>query len=1182
MALYAVYLEHQTLPATSSYQYVDFCHWQTQWLQSFSFETQLAYWQTQLAAPLPVLELPTDYPRPAVQTYRGARQAIPIAPSLTTALRQLSYQQSATLFMTLLAAFKTLLYRYTGQPDLLVGTAMAGRQRVEWEQVLGLFINTLVLRTHPTGSMSFTTFLQQVRDVAVTAYNHQDIPLQILLKEVHPERDRSYNPLFQTFFLLQNFDFPNLELAGLTSTPVAVNTATCKFDLTLELYEQADSLVGWFEYNTDLFNAATIQRLVGHLQTLLADIVTNPEQSLSQLRLLTEAERNQHHNHEHLRPTNAFIEFPSAAIEQSIPARFAQQVNRYPQQIAVQTQQIQLTYLQLNEQANQVAEVLLTQRIDSEPNIGLLFEHDAAMIVALLGVLKAGLTYVPLTPDLPLPRLSHILQDAQIRILLTHNATLTLAKQLIPAPRVLINIEELKPSQVRDTNLAISPDTPAYLLYTSGSTGQPKGVIQNHRNVLHFIRAYTNNLHIHTQDKLSLLSSYSFDAAVMDIFGALLNGATLCPINLKNNESIHAFKQSIQQGITIYHSTPTVYRHLISTLTTPDRFPQLRLIVLGGEEVYQTDVESYQQYFAEHCIFVNGLGPSESTVTLQYFLNKQSVNPQPTVPIGYPVAATEIVLLSDQGEPTELYGEIAINSAHVALGYWQQSLLTQAVFRQDQNGRLYRTGDMGRLRIDGSLEFAGRKDSQVKLRGHRIELGEIEVILKQHPAVQEVVALLREDQPGLKQLVAYIVPASELVPTIDELRQFLKNKLPSYMVPAAMVVLTTIPLLPNGKVNYHQLPAPTLETTDWVAPRDNFEQQLAQIWEKILGTVSISVYDNFFEIGGDSLSAITLINQIDKRFGKHLGKRLPGIELSQVPTIAEQAELLRGGPLSHSNQVLEAIQTQGTNLPLFFICPSHYVRALARVLGPQQPVYRLEILGLQTQYRQISALNIVTEHFIQEIQMVQSQGPYFIIGFCGQAKLAVEVARQLQQQGQTIAFLGLIQALPYYPRWQWYQHWAKLLQVGPIYLWRKIKQKLTSRRIQIKQLLLRKLGEKLPNNRWVEKKLPRALEYTLFVNSFFHTLNNYSLPPYYGDITVFYQSEWCTKLALQLKLARKVAAGTITVQEIPAQEHDKLFEPPRLEILGKRVQSCLEQVTGSDSKADLNLNTITQQHDIET
>jgi len=1162
-----MYVESLGTRNARNYRYTDFCRWQRQWLQSSQYQSQLAYWQSQLKVPLPILELPTDFSRPPVQAYQGARQPIIISKSFTTALNKFSQQQRVTLFMTLLAAFKTLLYRYTGQTDLLVGTAAAGRQSVEWENVMGLFINNLVLRTTVSGQMPFVSFLSQVREVALAAYNHQDLPFQNLIDSLHPERDLSHNPLFQTFFLLQNFDFPNLNLSGLTTTPLNVNTGTVKFDLTLELYEKASGLTGWFEYNIALFSAATMQRMVGHFQTLLESIVAAPETSLSTLRILTEAERHfVDRSDAHVCPTNAFTEFTKADIEQSIPERFEQQVSKYPDHIAVQTKYEALTYFSLNEHANQVAKTLLIECESSEKNIALLFEHEISMIVGIFGVLKAGLTYVPLAPDLPTQRLLYILQDSQASVLLTNNKNWELAQELRSDVLAVINIDKPNPQPEKIRLLrkeVVLPDTLAYILYTSGSTGQPKGVMQNHRNVLHFIRNYTNNLHINAADKLTLFSAYNFDAAVMDIFGALLNGATLYPINIKEDSLANPVKEFIkEQGITIYHSTPTVYRHVIGTLTKSDHFPKLRLIVLGGEEVYKADVDVYKQHFADDCIFINGLGPTESTVSLQYFLNKHTSNPQATVPVGYPVADTEVLLLNEAGEETELYGEIGLKSAYVALGYWQKPEITQAAFLQDGSQRFYRTGDMGRLRTDGSLEFGGRKDAQIKLRGYRIELGEIETILDQHPAVQESLVIVWDESLALKRLVAYVVLAStSLSNVISELRSFLQDKLPDYMVPSTFITLDKIPLLPNGKVDRHKLPALEIKPANYHAPRNALELQLTKIWAKVLGIQSIGVHDNFFDLGGHSLLAVKLLSLIEKYFDKHL----PLITLFQAPTIGQLAKRLHEKNDGTAWYALEVIQPHGTRPPFFFLCPTKYVRSLAKVLGPQQPVYKLNILGLQRLNKTIPSLDVVAKRYIQEIQTVQPTGPYYVGGYCGQAKMAFALTKQLQAQGHKVAFFALVQALPYYQRWSHHQHWHRLLEFGPRYLLLKIQRKWRSFMVRSKRLLLNKLGGEKLFNQVTQKKSPLELEYTRFVNSYFNALENYVPQSYSGQITLFYQSEWCAKHFMALALAKSVATGLIELYEIPAKEHDNLFDTPQVEILGEQLKNCLEKLNNCES-----------------
>ncbi|MDY6994073.1 MAG: amino acid adenylation domain-containing protein, partial [Pseudomonadota bacterium] len=748
---------------------------------------------------------------------------------------------------------------------------------------------------------------------------------------------------------------------GLTTTPLATNTGHAKFDLTLELYEREHQLTGWFEYNTTLFTAAVIQRLEQHFQILLEAIVTTPEINLSSLPLLTPLER-QHLKYNQWKPQ---VIFEPEAIEQSLAARFEQQVALYPQKIAVKTRNYEWDYLTLNAQANQVARHLVDLPKRSQ-QIALLFEHDAPMLVGLLAVLKAGLTYVPLTPDLPIQRLQHIIQDAQISTLVTAQSQWLLAQQLSQGQLPIITIDASLTASCDNLNLPIAADSLAYLLYTSGSTGQPKGVIQNQRNVLHFIRTYTNQLGISANDKLTLFSAYSFDAAVMDIFAALLNGATLYPIDLKKDNNPIAWIK--QHAINIFHSTPTVYRHLMGLLTQEERLTAVRWLVLGGEAVYQTDFELYQRHFSEHCNLVNGLGPTESTVTLQYHLTQTTVNSHQAVAVGYPVAETEIVLLDEMGNNTEFCGEIGIKSNYLALGYWQRPELTQAAFIPlTANMRLYRSGDMGLMHADGSFEFIGRKDAQVKIRGIRIELEEIEITLNQHPSINNSVVTVWENNND-KRLIAYLILNPGYTQDLNELRLFLKQRLPEYMLPAHLLILESLPLTANGKVDKRALVLPKqLEQKvqeSLVAPRDNFEQQLTQIWKKVLKVQSIGIHDNFFDLGGHSLLTVTLLNKIEHQFGQGI---MPLIALFQSPTIAQQAKILKEKNYTTTWKALEIIQPQGNHSPLFFIGSTHYARALAIYIGLEQPIYGLNIFGLQSEQGHILKVESIAKQYIQEI-----------------------------------------------------------------------------------------------------------------------------------------------------------------------------------------------------------------------
>ncbi len=878
-------------------QYADFAVWQRHNLVGGVLESQLTYWKQQLDGAPTLLELPADRPRPAVQTFQGAHQSLALSKELSTAIATLSQREGVTLFMTLLAVFGTLLYRYTGQSDILIGTPIANRNHAQIEGLIGFFVNTLVLRTNMSGNPSFRELLSRVREMALGAYAHQDLPFELLVEALQPERDLSRNPLFQVMFNLLNFAEERIELPGLTVKNLsAPEELASKFDLTLYVVQQNERIHLKLVYNTDLFEQAQIVEMLGHFCTLLENIIANPEQPITTLPLLTEAERSQRSTRCNLiRLTQPFVEFNFEEIELSICDRFEQQVKKYPKNIAVKTKKYEWTYEELNAAANRVAQTVFSMTGRDTERVALLFEHDAPGIAAILGILKAGKTYVPLDPSYPQERLAYILADSQASVILTNNVNLVLAQALNRENFYLINIDEVVNNTSSNTNLEILPETIAYILYTSGSTGQPKGVFQNHRNVLHHIRTYVNNLQLGSHDKLTLFSSYSFDASVMDIFGALLSGATLYPININEVGMVNLSEWLIQQEITIYHSTPTVYRYFVNTLTRKDKFPKLRLVVLGGEEVFKQDIELYKQHFDSECILVNGLGPTESTLSLQYFLNQQTEITRNLVPVGYPVNDTEILLLNQAGEQLAVYGigEIAIASPYLALGYWQKPEMTQAVFLSDpqrSNRRIYCTGDLGRLLPDGSIAFVGRKDFQVKIRGYRIELSEIQTQLLEIPEVKEAIVVARVEVSGDKRLVAYLVPNQESVPTISELRHFLKQKLPEYMVPSAFVFLDALPLTPNGKIDKRLLPVPNVSQksseVNFVPPRTHTEKNLAAIWAKVLGLEQVGIYDNFFELGGHSLLAIQVMARLRSTFCVELSLRC----LFEFPTVAELAE----------------------------------------------------------------------------------------------------------------------------------------------------------------------------------------------------------------------------------------------------------------------------------------------------
>jgi len=659
--------------------------------------------------------------------------------------------------MILLAAFQILLYRYSGQDDIIVGTPIANRNRQEIEPLIGFFVNSLVLRSNLVGNPSFRELLKRVREVTLGAYAHQDLPFEKLVQELQPERDLSRNPIFQVWFNMINFtESTLLELMDLKVENLLSQENDSKFDLTLYLENKDKNIYLQWVYNKSLFNADTIQQMSKHFQQLLEVIVRNPEYSIANFSLLTETERYQLLSGRNLiQPSNAFSEFLKSEIKQSIPSHFQQQVEKYPHHFAIKTRNHEWTYQELNQQANRIAQKLLEYIPHEQTRIALLFEHDAPMVAAILAILKVGQVYVPLDPDCPQDRVSYILEDSLASLIITNDNNCGKAQELGGEKLLIINIDKIEiTDSYEEINQEISADTIAYLLYTSGSTGKPKGVIQNHGNVLHFIRNYTNNLHIAAEDKLTLFSSCT-DAGVIDIFASLLNGATLYPFDIKQKGLANLSQWLREQEITIYHSTPTVYRYFVDSVTYKKDLNKIRLVVLGGEPVVKQDVEIYREYFADDCIFVNGLGCTESSFNLQSLINKETAITRNSVAAGYPFDDTEILLFDKAGNSTDIIGEIAIRSPHIALGYWRKPELSAAVFLPDPTGgerRIYRTGDWGRFRLDGSLEFLGRKDFQVKIRGFRIELGEIEAVISKHPDVLNTVAIVREDIPGDKRM----------------------------------------------------------------------------------------------------------------------------------------------------------------------------------------------------------------------------------------------------------------------------------------------------------------------------------------------------------------------------------------------------------------------------------------------
>ncbi|MFN6517002.1 MAG: non-ribosomal peptide synthetase, partial [Nostoc sp. CreGUA01] len=864
-------------------QYVDFATWQRQWLQGKVLETQLSYWLKQLENAPKVLELPTDYPRPANQTFRGATYSFELSQELSASLNKLSQQQGSTLFMTLLAAFQTLLWRYTGLEDIVVGSPIANRNRTEIEGLIGFFVNTLVLRTNLAGNPSFEELLKRVREVALGAYAHQDLPFELLVERMQPQRSLSHTPLFQVMFVLQNAPMSTLELPGLTLSPVEIDIDSAKFDLTLQMEETESGLIGSLEYNTDLFEKNTICRMADHLQTLLEAIVASPQQRLSELSFLTEFER-----HQLLREwNNTKTDYPQ---QQCIHELFEAQVERTPDAVAVVFEDEQLTYRELNTRANQLAHYLRSLGVKPEVLVGICVERSLSMVIALLAILKAGGAYIPLDPNYPKERLAFMLSDACVSVLLTQQRLLG----ILPADKakvICLDTDGNAIAQESQENLLslVRSDNLAYVNYTSGSTGQPKGVEVLHRGVIRLLFGI-DYVNLDATQRILQMASISFDASTFELWGALLHGArcVLFPGDIPTPKYLSDILQ--KHYITTLWMTAALFNAVIDE--TPNAFLGIQQLLIGGEALSVSHVLRAQEILPSTQI-INGYGPTESTTfSCCYPIPKQLDGTIKSISIGRPIGNTQVYLLDAQLQPVPIgvVGELYISGGGLARGYLNRPQLTTEKFipnpfSDELGSHLYKTGDLARYLPSGNIEYIGRIDNQVKIRGFRIELGEIEALITQHPAVRGAVVVVREDSADSKNLVAYVVAQREQTLIIPELRSFLESKLPNYMVPAAFVTLEALPLTPNGKVDRKALPAPDTARPQLEAvyqpPQTEIEKTIADIWQEVLNIEDVGIHDNFFELGGHSLLLVQVHSKLQKTFQRDFLL----VEMFQYPTI---------------------------------------------------------------------------------------------------------------------------------------------------------------------------------------------------------------------------------------------------------------------------------------------------------
>ncbi len=1147
-------------------QYVDYAVWQNNWISGEVLDALLGYWLPKLRGAEPVLALPTDRPRQSVQACNGAALPFSFSPSLSGQLRALSRREEVTLFMTTLAIFKILLYRYTGQQDILVGTPLANRPVPELEQLIGLFVSTLVLRTDLSGAPSARQLIRRVREVVLEAQAHQDLPFEKLVEVLRPERSMAHTPIFQVAFVFQNTPL---------SSEFEVTTAAVMFDLNLYLWDVPSGIRGVFEYNTDLFDAERISRMRDHFQVLTEAIVADIDQSISDLPLMTDTERKT-------------ILFDWNTTQTAYPddrcvhQLFDEQARRSPQATAVETIDAsdeplgiaKLTYEELNSRANQLARRLCELGVKVGTPIGVYLDRSIGAIVAFLAVLKSGGAYIPLDRSNPAERNARALHDADIRILLSSRA---FAREIPRAAVEVIFLDDTADSTAGERFDPLpheaGPNDLAYIMFTSGSTGKPNGVCVTHRNIVRLVRN-TNYIRLAEDDVILQFAPLSFDASTFEIWGALLNGSRLLVHSRPARSASDLASVLRGRGVTTMWLTSGFFHQMVENEL--ESLCSVRQVLAGGDVVSLPHVQKLLAAKSTGRV-LNGYGPTENTTFTCCFEMSPGMRLEGTVPIGKPISNTSVYVLDEhlQPVPVGIIGELFTGGDGVARGYLGAPQLTKARFLPDpfrprEGARIYRTGDLVRYLRDGNIEFIGRRDGQVKIRGFRVEVEEIETLLIRHRSVSNAVVTARDDVSGNKSLIGYFVPKEHANLGALDLRRFVAEHLPDYMVPSAFVKMSAFPLTPNGKVDRKALPAPESATpeagpVEHFEPRNALETQLLMIWEQVLGRDAISVHDNFFDLGGHSLLAIKLFAQMEKI----LGRKLPPSLLFQAPTIEQLAIALSNEGFNPQWVSLVAVHPSGSNPPLFAVpgIGGNVVgySKLARLLGPEQPFYALQSRGLDGNEKPFDTIEKIAEHFLVQIQSVDPVGPYYLAGACMGGAVAYEMAQRLREQRKAVALLALLETWP--PE----QRDIVTLVAGRFYDHGSFLMKAVLRHFaQIRNLPLYKWPSYLFDKKKIVKEMITTRDiyrgdgYAIYRDRVSaanrRAMSRYVSKSYDGYVTLFLASDRriTAKQDPRLEWGDRASDG-YSVFRIPARDSGLLLNSPHVELLAEQLKTCIEQ-----------------------
>lgn len=1016
-------------------QYADFSVWQRNWLKGEALEKQIYYWKKKLGGELPVLELPQDRPRQAVKTTHAENAYRTISCDLMQKLKELGRKEGCTSFMTLLGVFNVLLHRYTGLKDIIVGSPIANRRRHELEKLIGFFANTLVFRTALSSEMSFVELLSRVRDTTLEAYEHQDVPFERLVDELRVKRDLSNTPIFQVMFVYENKPDRNPQLPGLAIEPYVMDSKSGSFDITLYVVEAPEGLKLRAAYNSDLFNRDTVERLLSHFEMLVRSVIADPQQSIAELPLLSPEEQKLQ-----AAWNNTYVDFEKAG---GIHALFEKQVEAAPEAVAIHFEGKYHTYGELNKKANKLARYLQDQGIGSDDKVALFMERSLEILVAMLGVLKAGAAYVPIDPVYPKDRVGYMLKEASAKLLLTTSDLDVEAEDFRDTEIFCMDTQWESMEGYKDENLQIEvePSKAAYIIFTSGSTGRPKGVVIEHRNIVNYAQGILKRLDVPSGLSYAIVTTFAADLGLTTLWGALCSGGQLHIITYDRAADPESLAQYFRENpVDVLKIVPSHFEALKGISNLEDVIPR-KYLIFGGEASNWDTIAKIKSLRPE-CVVMNHYGPTETTVgVLTYkIINVPEAESKQNVPLGRPLPNSRIYVLDSfmQPVPIGVTGELYIGGKGVTRGYLNRPELTAEkyipdIFAEEAGRCMYATGDLARYLPDGNIEFLGRIDSQVKIRGYRIEIGEIEALLKSYPSLQEAVVVVREDKPGDKRLVAYIVPDKKSAGDYStaNLREYLKKHLPDYMVPQAFVSLAVIPLNANGKVDRALLPAPDAsrrETGDeFVAPRNEEESRIAKIWSEVLGIDKIGIDDNFFDLGGDSFKAIRVVRSISSKLGVMELFRNPTIRELTVFTAKRKSaarevlhELTKPVPASQRVASLICVPYGGASAITY--------QPLANALPKNYSLYAVELPGhdYSCPDEPLASIKEASLLCLEEIRK-KVKGPVVLYGQCLGGAMVIRLAYLLEEAGIKVdgIFIGAMFPSPRISNW-FLDLWAKL------------------------------------------------------------------------------------------------------------------------------------------------------------